>query len=113
MPIADRSSAPIDDAQRYRMLVEAITDYAIYMLDPDGLVTSWNSGAQRLKGYSVDEIIGHHFSRFYTPEDIEAGLPARGLERARTQGKSEIGRLGGAQGWLSVLGLRRHQLHPR
>lgn len=74
---------------RYRLLVDAITDYAIYMLDPDGIVTNWNAGAQRFKGYAAEEIIGQHFSRFYSPEDRSDGLPARALTIARTEGKFE------------------------
>ena len=78
---------------RYRLLVEAVTDYAIYMLDPTGIVSSWNPGAQRFKGYTAEEIIGHHFSRFYTEEDRAHGLPARALEIAKQTGKFE------AEGW--------------
>jgi PAS domain S-box-containing protein len=74
---------------RYRLLVDAITDYAIYMLDPDGVVTNWNAGAQRFKGYTADEIVGQHFSRFYSPEDRSDGLPARALAIARAEGKFE------------------------
>jgi PAS domain S-box-containing protein len=74
---------------RYRLLVEAITDYAIYMLDPDGVVASWNPGAQRFKGYEAQEIIGQHFSRFYTEDDRNSGLPARALEIAQRTGKFE------------------------
>ncbi len=74
---------------RYRLLVEAVTDYAIYMLDPEGRVTSWNSGAQRFKGYTHDEIIGRHFSQFYGEEDRKAGLPARALEISAREGKFE------------------------
>jgi len=74
---------------RYRLLVDAITDYAIYMLDPDGIITNWNAGAQRFKGYTADEIVGQHFSRFYSPEDRSDGLPARALAIARTEGKFE------------------------
>jgi PAS domain S-box-containing protein len=74
---------------RYRLLVDAITDYAIYMLDPDGIITNWNSGAQRFKGYTADEIVGQHFSRFYSPEDRHDGLPSRALAIARTEGKFE------------------------
>jgi PAS domain S-box-containing protein len=74
---------------RYRLLVDAITDYAIYMLDPDGIVTNWNAGAQRFKGYTAEEIVGQHFSRFYLPEDRSDGLPARALRIARTEGKFE------------------------
>ena len=78
---------------RYRLLVEAITDYAIYMLDPHGFVSSWNPGAERFKGYLAHEIIGQHFSRFYTDEEQEAGVPARALEVASRDGKFE------AEGW--------------
>ena len=63
------------------------------MLDPDGRVTNWNAGAERIKGYSPDEIIGEHFSRFYTPEDLDAGVPATALETARETGRYE------AEGW--------------
>ena len=74
---------------RYRLLVESIVDYAIYMLDPAGQIVSWNRGAQRFKGYSAAEIIGEHFSRFYTPEDQATGLPARALQIAATEGRFE------------------------
>ncbi|HEY0302810.1 MAG TPA: PAS domain S-box protein [Rhizomicrobium sp.] len=83
----------VDDAERYQRLVEAVTDYAIYMLDPTGVVTSWNAGAQRFKGYTPNEIIGQHFSRFYTPEDQATGLPARALETSAREGKFE------SEGW--------------
>jgi PAS domain S-box-containing protein len=75
--------------QRFRLLIQAVRDYAIYMLDLDGVVTNWNSGAERIKGYSAEEIVGQHFSRFYTPEDRERGEPARALLTARTEGKYE------------------------
>ncbi len=75
--------------EQFRLLVQGVTDYAIYMLDPDGRVTSWNSGAQKLKGYTPDEIIGEHFSRFYTDEDRAAGLPWQGLETAAREGRFE------------------------
>ena len=74
---------------RYRLLVDAIKDYAIYMLDPNGFVANWNRGAQRLKGYTADEIVGEHFSRFYTPEDRAVDLPRRALDIARTEGQFE------------------------
>jgi PAS domain-containing protein len=61
---ADGLGTPLTEDGRYRLLVEAVTDYAIYMLDPNGIVASWNPGAQRFKGYRPDEIIGQHFSRF-------------------------------------------------
>jgi PAS domain S-box-containing protein len=75
--------------RRFRLLVEAVTDYAIYMLDPSGIVTSWNPGAERFKGYRAAEIIGKHFSRFYTEEDRATGLPARALETAAREGRFE------------------------
>src|SRR5579884_1459642 len=86
-------SASAGDDGRYRLLVDAITDYAIYMLDPDGRVTSWNAGAQRFKGYAPSEILGEHFSRFYTEEDRADGLPARALKTAAEQGRCEM------EGW--------------
>ncbi len=78
---------------RYRLLIEGVTDYAIYSLDTNGNITSWNTGAQKLKGYSAEEVLGTHFSRFYTPEDIAAGLPQRVLETAVATGHYE------AEGW--------------
>jgi PAS domain S-box-containing protein len=84
---------PLPSDDRYRLLVEAITDYAIYMLDPEGRITSWNPGAQRFKGYASDEIIGEHFSRFYTPQDREAGVPEAALRTATQEGRFE------AEGW--------------
>jgi PAS domain S-box-containing protein len=75
--------------ERFRLLVEGVVDYAIFMLDPDGVVTSWNAGAQRIKGYARDEIIGQHFSRFYADDDIEAGKPWEALATARREGRAE------------------------
>jgi PAS domain S-box-containing protein len=69
------------------LLVEGVQDYAIFMLDPQGIITSWNPGAQRIKGYSPDEILGKHFSIFYTPEDLQTRKPYRGLEMARHAGR--------------------------
>jgi PAS domain S-box-containing protein len=89
MEKSDPFWASMTDDGRYRLLVEAVTDYAIYMLDPAGIVTSWNPGAQRIKGYMSDEIIGQHFSRFYRAQDQEAGLPARALANAAREGKFE------------------------
>ncbi|HZW14800.1 MAG TPA: PAS domain S-box protein [Brevundimonas sp.] len=82
------ASLPAAD-DRYRLLVDAITDYAIYMLDRDGFVTSWNAGAQRFKGYAPSEILGEHFSRFYTDEERAAGTPARALRTAVEEGRFE------------------------
>lgn len=73
--------------ERFRLLIEGVEDYAIYVLDPEGRVVSWNMGAQRIEGYKADEVIGSHFSRFFPPEDVEAGLPHRLLDRARTNGR--------------------------
>jgi PAS domain S-box-containing protein len=93
MEQSERFLSSLTDEGRYRLLIEAVTDYAIYMLDRSGIVTSWNPGAQRFKGYTATEIIGQHFSRFYTEEDRKAGLPARALETAARDGKFE------AEGW--------------
>ena len=79
--------------QQFRLLVQSVTDYAIYMLDPTGRVSNWNMGAQRIKGYLPQEIIGQHFSVFYTAEDRTAGEPERALEVATREGRFE------KQGW--------------
>jgi PAS domain S-box-containing protein len=81
-----------DDA-RYRILVDTVTDYAIYMLDPQGRVSSWNAGAQRFKGYEAAETIGQHFSKFYSEEDRAAGTPALALKTAAEEGRFET------EGW--------------
>ena len=75
--------------ERFRLLVESVSDYAIFMLDPDGTIASWNAGAERLKQYTAREIIGQHFSKFYTPEDLAAGKPPRELEVAIANGRVE------------------------
>jgi PAS domain S-box-containing protein len=75
--------------EELRLLVQSVTDYAIYMVDRAGNVTNWNAGAERIKGYTADEIVGQHFSRFYTEEDREAGEPARALEAAAREGRLE------------------------
>ena len=73
----------------FRLLVEGVKDYAIFMLDPGGRVVSWNSGAERIEGYRAEEIVGQHFSQFYTQEDIESGKPDHELETAASQGRLE------------------------
>jgi PAS domain S-box-containing protein len=83
----------VERERRFRILVEGVIDYAIFLLDPSGVVTSWNAGAQRIKGYTAEEIVGHHFSRFYTSEDRVAGLPAKVLEIAAREGRYE------SEGW--------------
>jgi PAS domain S-box-containing protein len=96
-----------ESEQRFRLLVNGISDYAIYMLAPTGEVTNWNSGAQRIKGYAADEVVGSHFSRFYTPEDQAAGMPARSLATAATEGRFETEgwrvRKDGSRFWASVV----------
>ena len=79
----------IQSSDRYRLLIDAVTDYAIYMLDQSGLVSSWNPGARRFKGYQDHEILGQHFSRFYSADDQAAGLPARALAQAKAEGRFE------------------------
>jgi PAS domain S-box-containing protein len=79
--------------ERFRLLVQGVADYAIFMLDPNGFVTNWNAGAARIKGYTAEEIVGHHFSRFYQEEDQHKKVPQTALETARRTGKYE------AEGW--------------
>jgi PAS domain S-box-containing protein len=85
--------AAIESERQFRLLVQGVTDYAIFMLDPEGNVSSWNTGAERIKGYAASEIIGQHFSRFYEPADVAARTPWASLERARREGRYE------AEGW--------------
>lgn len=87
------TAAPEFSGNRFELLVQSVTDYAIYMLSTNGTIVSWNAGARRFKGYEADEIVGQHFSRFYTPEDQAAGIPALALETAERDGRFE------AEGW--------------
>lgn len=95
------------DAERLQLFVSGVTDYAIYMLSPEGYISSWNAGAQRFKQYQADEIIGQHFSRFYTEEDRAAGVPDKALQIAVTEGKFEAEgwrvRKDGSRFWASVV----------
>jgi PAS domain S-box-containing protein len=97
----------LTEEQRFQLLVAGVSDYAIYMLDPGGYVSSWNAGAHRFKGYLAHEIIGKHFSTFYTEEDRAAGVPSRALRTALTEGKFEAEgwrvRKDGSQFWASVV----------
>jgi PAS domain S-box-containing protein len=103
----DDESTTASKEERYRLLIESITDYAIYMLDENGFITSWNPGARRIKGYESSEIIGEHFSRFYTDEDRAAGLPARALQTAREnhrfEGEGWRVRKDGTRFWVNVV----------
>ena len=90
---SDWFDASLTDDGRYRILIDAIKDYAIYMLDRNGCVASWNPGAERFKGYSAEEVLGENFSRFYTEEDQRSGLPETNLRRAGEEGRYE------GEGW--------------
>jgi PAS domain S-box-containing protein len=89
----NKKTARINEEQRFRLLIDTVVDYAIYMTDPTGIITSWNSGARRFKGYEEAEILGQHFSRFYTDQDRAAGLPQRALDTALREGRFE------GEGW--------------
>lgn len=97
----------VTDIDRFRLFISGVSDYAIYMLTPEGIVDSWNAGAQRFKGYTASEIIGQHFSRFYTDEDRANGMPKRALEIAVKEGKFEDEgwrvRKDGTHFWCSVV----------
>lgn len=84
-----RTDTPTNGADRLRRLVEGVTDYAIVMLDPSGIVISWNAGAQRLHGYASDEIVGDHVSRLYASDDQAGDVPARALEIAAREGRHD------------------------
>jgi PAS domain S-box-containing protein len=94
-------------ANVYELLIRGVVDYAIYMLDPNGLILSWNLGAERIKGYTADEIIGQHFSRFYTIEERAAGVPDKVLRLAAENGRFTAEawrcRKDGSQFWAMVV----------
>ena len=96
-----------DTERRFELLVQGVTDYAIYMLDPDGHVVNWNPGAERIKGYASGEVLGRHFSSFYTPEDQANETPKNALATARRTGKYEAEgwrvRKDGSRFWASVV----------
>ena len=100
-------SAALTDEERFRLLVNAVTDYAIYMLDATGHIASWNAGAERFKGYAAHEVIGRHFSIFYTDEDIRSGIPVTALQTSERTGKFEAEgwrvRKDGTQFWANVV----------
>jgi PAS domain S-box-containing protein len=97
----------MDVADPYRMMVEAVTEYAIFLLDPEGNVRTWNAGAQRIKGYRADEVIGRHFSIFYPPDLLDADFPARELQVAQEVGRFESEgfrlRKDGSRFWANVV----------
>jgi PAS domain S-box-containing protein len=97
----------LESERRFRQLVQSVVDYAIFQLDRGGIVATWNTGAERIKGYSADEIVGQHFSVFYTEEDRAAGVPARALATAAADGRFEAEgwrvRKGGTRFWASVV----------
>src|SRR3546814_9534482 len=98
-------TALINQEQRFRLLIDAVVDYAIYMTDPSGIITSWNSGARRFKGYEESEILGEHFSRFYTDQDRADGLPQRALDTALREGRFE------GEGWRDRKSTRLNSSH--
>jgi PAS domain S-box-containing protein len=91
--------------EQFRLLVEAVKDYAIFLLDPQGRVVSWNAGAERIKGWSAEEILGQEFTRFYEPDDVAAGLPATMLARAAREGRVQ------GRGWRVRKDGRRFYAH--
>jgi PAS domain S-box-containing protein len=109
--VTEQVSAQADDSRlaedRFQLFVESVKDYALFLLDPSGTVTTWNEGARRIKGYEASEIIGSHFSRFYTAEDIARGHPAEELEIATREGRFEEEgwrvRKDGSRFWASVV----------
>jgi PAS domain S-box-containing protein len=101
------TGSPSGSDHLFRILVQGVVDYALFLLDTEGRITTWNAGAERIKGYAPEEVIGSHFSRFYTPEDRAAGLPARALRTAAECGRCEsLGwrvRKDGSRFWASVV----------
>lgn len=97
----------LESERRFRLFVQGVTDYAIFMMDPTGVITEWNAGAERIKGYRASEIIGKHFSEFYSAEERKAGVPARALEIAAQEGRFETEgrrvRNDGSRFWASVV----------
>jgi PAS domain S-box-containing protein len=96
-----------ESEHKFRMLVQGVIDYAIYMIDPQGYITNWNLGGERIKGYTAEEIVGQHFSQFYTPEDRAAGVPSRALgiaaEEGRYEGEGWRIRKDGSRFWAGVV----------
>jgi len=102
-----RKTTPVPVDELFRLLVDSVQDYAIFLLSPEGRVMTWNTGAERIKGYAASEIIGEHFSKFYPREASESGWPQRELEIAASLGRfADEGwrvRKDGTQFWASVV----------
>lgn len=118
--VADRArqlaatAARLEESERrFHLLIDAVTEYAIFMLDTAGNVVSWNPGAERIKGYSSAEILGQHFSRFYTEDDRQKGLPRTALATAEQTGKYESEGWRCRKGRYHLHGERRHQRYSR
>lgn len=115
--VEERSKSLEETERRFRLLVEAVADYAIFMLDPDGHIVNWNTGARRIKGYTSEEVIGQHFSIFYTDEDRQKGVPQQALEIATNTGRFEIEgwrvRKDGTRFWASIVINAIHDLDGR
>ncbi len=105
-PLKTAAPDPLNE-ETYRLLVDSVRDYAIIMVDPQGIISSWNEGARRIKGYTADEIIGKHLSIFYTPEDIQTGKAEKELEAAAREGRFEDEgwrvRKDGSRFWANVV----------
>ena len=93
---------------QFRLMVDSVTEYAIFLLDTTGHIVTWNRGAERLKGYSASEIVGKHFSIFYTPEDVQRGHPLDELAIATVDGRYEEEGWRVRRGWKPLLGQCRH-----
>src|SRR5438045_520314 len=102
-----RADTSLRDDSIFRRLVEQTRDYAVFVLDPKGHIATWNLGARRIKGYTREEIVGRHYSNFFTPEDVEAGKPWEALAQARRDGHYETEgwrvRKDGSRFWARVL----------
>ena len=107
MPESKAQSHQPNPEEQFRLMVASVKDYAIYMLDPQGRITSWNAGAERIKGYQAEEIIGQHFSVFYLPEDVARGAPEANLRAAAAEGRLESEswrvRKDGSRFWADVV----------
>ncbi len=112
LPIAIelRQGGAVVQEDLFRLLIEGIRDYAIFVLDPEGNVLTWNPGAQAMKGYARDEIIGKHFSTFYPPEAIQSGWPERELILAQKEGRFADEGWRVRKRWNVLLGIGHH--HP-